>query len=187
MLTIIEAQQRTERFLTVQMLEALQAIEYALPSFDTEPREVRLGDVACSRIQIRHVRGASDAAYLIDSFGDELLMQLQLNVHRLVIVYRVPAVEALDANTLAVRLERWRIGAEHAGWKFGWRDAPIAGDSGRRYVETYCYAFAAKDFLEDETQQLYWRTDIVYMTRHYMIEAAGSGIRLSPHAPGFPV
>jgi hypothetical protein len=43
-------------------------------------------------------------------------MQLQLNVHRLVIVYRVPA---LDASTLAVRLERWRIGAEHAGWKFG--------------------------------------------------------------------
>jgi hypothetical protein len=187
MLTIIEAQQRTEFFLTVQMLEALQAIEYELPSFDTEPREVQLADVARSRIQIRHVRGASDATYLLNSFGDELLMQLQLNVHRLVIVYRVPALDALDADTLAVRLERWRIGAEHAGWKFGWRDAPIAGDPGRRYVETYCYAFAARDFLEDETQQLYWRTDIVQMTRHYMIEAARSGIRLSPRSAGFPV
>jgi hypothetical protein len=69
------------------------------------------------------VRGASDATYLISSFGDELLMQLQLNIHRLVIVYRVPALDALDADTLAVRLERWRIGAEHAGWKFGWRNA----------------------------------------------------------------
>ena len=29
------------------------------------------------------------------------------------------ALEALDANTLAVQLDRWRIGAEHAGWKFG--------------------------------------------------------------------
>jgi len=58
-------------------------------------------------------------------------------------------VPALDANTLAVRLARWRIGAEHAGWKFGWRDAPIAGDPGRRYVETYCYALAGTDFLED--------------------------------------
>src|SRR5947208_4883088 len=58
-------------------------------------------------------------------------MQLQLNVHRLVIVYRVPALDALDAETLAVRLERWRLGAEHAGWKFSWRDAPITGDTGR--------------------------------------------------------
>ena len=103
------------------------------------------------------------------------------------IVYRVPAPDALDASTLAVRLERWRIGAEHAGWKFGWRDAPIAGDPGRRYVETYCYAFAAGDFLENEQQQLYWRTDIVQMTRYYMIEAARSGIHLSPRHAGFPV
>jgi hypothetical protein len=114
-------------------------------------------------------------------------MQLQLNVHRLVVVYRVPALDALDASTLSVRLERWRIGAEHAGWKFGWRDAPITGDPGRRYVETYCYAFAGSDFLEDEQQQLYWRTDIVQMTRYYMVEAARSGIHLSPRRAGFPV
>jgi hypothetical protein len=100
-------------------------------------------------------------------------MQLQLNVHRLVVVYRVPALDALDAATLAVRLDRWRIGAEHAGWQFGWRDAP-------HYVETYCYAFAGTDFLEDEQQQLYWRTDIVQMTRYYMLEATRCGIRLSP-------
>ena len=40
---------------------------------------------------------------------------------------------------------------------------------------------------EDEPQQLYWRTDIVQMTRYYMIEAARSGIRLSPRRAGFPV
>ena len=187
MLTIAEAQQRTEFFLTGQMIEALQAVEYELPSFETETREVQLSDAARQRVQIRHVRGASDATYLVNSFGDELLMQLQLNVHRLVVVYRVPALDALDANTLAVRLERWRLGAEHAGWKFGWRDAPVAGDPGRRYVETYCYAFAGRDFLEDETQQLYWRTDIVQMTRYFMIEAAHSGIRLSPRHAGFPL
>ncbi len=38
MLTIAEAQRRTEDFLTGQMLEALRAVEYELPSFDTEPR-----------------------------------------------------------------------------------------------------------------------------------------------------
>jgi len=119
MLTISEAQRQTEEFLTGQMLDALRTVEYELPSFDTEPREVELSDAARARVEIRHVRGASDATYLVQAFGDELLMQLQLNVHRLVVVYRVPALDALDGSTLAVRLERWRIGAEHAGWKFG--------------------------------------------------------------------
>jgi hypothetical protein len=187
MLTIAEAQRRTEDFLTGQMLEALRAVEYTLPSFDTEPREITLCAAARGRVEIRHVRGAADATYMVQAFGDELLMQLQLNVHRLVVVYRVPALDALDANTLAVQLDRWRIGAEHAGWKFGWRDAPIADDPGHRYVETYCYAFAVPDFLENETEQLYWRSDIVQMTRYYMLEAARCGVRLSPRRAGFSV
>lgn len=187
MLTIAEAQKRTEAFLTGQMPEALRAVEYELPSFDEAPRDLDLATARRGRVEIRHVRGASDASYLVRAFDDELLMQLQLNVHRLVVVYRVPAVEALDSGTLSVRLERWRIGAEHAGWKFGWRDAPLPDDPARRYVETYCYAFAAADFLEDEPQQLYWRTDIAQMTRYYMLEAARCGIRLSPRRAGFPV
>ncbi len=188
MLTIAEAQRRTEEFLTRQMLEALAAVEYEVPRFDDEPRALDLAAAARSRVEIRHVRGASDATYLVQAYDDELLMQLQLNVYRLVVVYRVPALEALDAATLAVRLERWRLGAEHAGWKFGWRDAAVVdGGSGQRYVETYCYAFAGSDFLENEPQQLYWRTDIVQMTRYYMIEAARCGVRLSPRRAGFPI
>ena len=148
MLTISEAQRRTELFLTGQMPEALRAVEYELPSFDTELHDVDLAAVDRARVEIRHVRGASDATYLIDAFGEELLMQLQLNVHRLVVVYRVPALDALDASTLAVRLERWRIGAEHAGWKFGWRDAAIAGDPSRRFVETYSTLSPAPIFLK---------------------------------------
>ncbi len=187
MLTIEEAQLRIEQFLTGQMLDCLQTVEYELPSFDTAPVEVTLAEMARSRVEIRHVRGSADAHYVVQAFGDELLMQLQLNVHRLVVVYRVPALDALDANSLAVRLERWRLGAEHAGWKFGWRDAPLPGDSARRWVETYCYAFAAPDLLENGPEQLYWRTDIVQMTRYYMLEAARCGIRLSPRRAGFPV
>jgi hypothetical protein len=187
MLTIAEAQRRTEEFLTGQMLEALRAVEYDLPSFDTETIDAELPQMARGRIEIRHVRGASDATYLVQAFGDELLMQLQLNVHRLVVVYRVPAVGTLDATSLAVHLERWRLGAEHAGWKFGWRDAPLSGAGGRRWVETYCYTFAASDFLENEPEQLYWRTDIVQMTRYYMLEAARCGVRLSARRAGFPI
>ena len=96
MLTISEAQRRTEFFLTGQMLEALRAVEYELPSFDTQLRDVDLAEVARARVEIRHVRGASDATYLINAFGGELLMQQQLNVHRLVVVYRVPALDALN-------------------------------------------------------------------------------------------
>src|SRR6202047_3369665 len=107
-----------------QMLDALHAVEYELPSFDTELHDVDLAEVARAS-RVRHVRGASDATYPINAFGEELLMQLQLNVHRLVIVYRVPALDALDASTLAVRLERWRIGAEHAGWKFAGAIHPL--------------------------------------------------------------
>ena len=187
MLTIVEAQQRTEEFLTGQMLQALQTVEYQMPSFDSEPQSLDLTTAARATVEIRHVRGASDASYIVGAFGDELLMQLQLNVRRLVVVYRVPGVGALDATSLAVHLDRWRIGAEHAGWQFGWRDAPITDQTGRRYVETYCYAFAASDFLENELEQLYWRTDIVQMTRYYMLEAARCGVRLSPRHAGFPV
>jgi hypothetical protein len=187
MLTIAEAQRRTEEFLTGQMLQALRTVEYELPSFDTEPPDTALAEAARGGVAIRHVRGASDATYLVAAFADELLMQLQLNVHRLVVVYRVPALGALEAQSLEVHLDRWRRGAEHAGWKFGWRDAPLAGDAGRRWVETYCYAFAAPDFLENEPEQLYWRTDIVQMTRYYMLEAARCGVRLSAREAGFPV
>jgi hypothetical protein len=93
MLTMVEAQQRTEEFLTGQMLQALRAVECQLPSFDSEPQALDLADAARAVLEIRHVRGASDANYMVAAFGDELLMQLQLNVHRLVVVYRVPGSE----------------------------------------------------------------------------------------------
>ena len=73
-------------------------------------------------------------------------MQLQLNVYRFVVVYRVPALAALDAISLTPRLDRWRIGAEHAGWRLGWRDALGRPDAAQRYDETYCYAFAERDW-----------------------------------------
>jgi hypothetical protein len=184
----IEAAQRAiEEFLTGQMLAALRTVEYELPRFETAPPPVGLAEAARASVELRHVRGASDAAYLVGAFGDEVLMQLQLNVHRLVVVYRLPAGGLIDAAALAPRLERWQIGAGHAGWVIGWRDAVAPGDEQQRFVETYCYAFAEPDFLENPLQQLYWRTDIVQMTRYYMLEAARCGVQLSPRRAGFPV
>jgi Predicted membrane protein len=183
MLTISEAQRRTELFLTGQMLEALRAVEYELPSFDTQLHDVDLAEVARARVEIRHVRGASDATYLITAFGEELLMQLQLNVHRLVVVYRVPALDALDARPLRYVSN---VGASAPSMPAGNSAGAIRrlpATRGRRFVETYCYAFAGIDFLEVEPQQLYWRTDIVQMTRYYMIEAAHRAFASRPAAP----
>lgn len=142
MLTIDEVQKRIEVFLAKQMLEALRAVEYELTSFDAVPVEL----AAVARSQVELVRGAADATYLVQAFDDELLMQLQLNVHRLLVVYRVPALDALDAATLAVRLERWRLRRRACRLEVWPAHAPIAGDVKGHYVETYCYAFAGTNF-----------------------------------------
>jgi hypothetical protein len=181
------AQKLTEGFLTGQMLEALKTVEYRLPRFDTKAVKLAMKDAACARVEFRHVRDASDCVYLVQAFDDELLMQLQLNVWRLVVVYRVPAANALDAAGLQARLERWQRGAEHAGWVIGWRDALDPTNAGQRFVETYCYATAERDFLTNELQQLYWRTDVVQMTRYFILEIHRCGVRLSPRAAGFTV
>ena len=125
MLTIAEAQKRTEQFLTSQMLEALRTVEYELPSFDTEPRALDLATAARSQVEIRHVRGASDASYLVHAFGDELLMQLQLNVHRLVAVYRVPP----STRSTPARL---RCGSTAGGSAPSMQDGSSAGATPRR-------------------------------------------------------
>jgi hypothetical protein len=182
---IEQARERVEDFLTRQMVEALQAVEYAQPRFDSEPQESSLPDASRANVVFRHLRGASDCLYLVGAFGDELLMQLQLNVFRFVVVYRAPAVAALDATSLKPRLERWRIGAEHAGWTLGWRDALGWPEAGQRYVETYCYAFAERDFLADPLQQLYWRTDIMQMSRAFLLEMQRCGVTLSPRVAGY--
>jgi hypothetical protein len=182
---IATAQAQTEAFLTGQMLQALKTVEYRLPRFDTEAVTVEMADAACSRVELRHVRNASDCVYLVAAFGDELLMQLQLNVWRLVVVYRIPASKALDAAGLQPRLERWQRGAEHAGWIIGWRDALDPVKAEQRFIETYCYATAERDFLTNDLQQLYWRTDIVQMTRSFILETQRCGIQLSPRSAGF--
>jgi hypothetical protein len=184
-MTLETAQQRVEDFLTQQLLQAFRATEYALPPFDSEPPDTELAAAARSQVELRHVRGASDCTYLVHAFGDALLVQVQLNVFRLVVVYRVPAINALDVAGLEPRLERWRIGAQHAGWTIGWRDALGQQNPEQRFVETYCYAFAEPNFLDDPLQQLYWRTDIVQMTRYFMLEMKRLQVTLSPRTAGF--
>lgn len=169
------------------MPQALRAVEVAVHSFAEPPQDTDMETAAVAAVEFRHVRGAADCVYLVEAFGDELLMQMQLNVWRLVIVYRVPAVDGVDGAALAPRLERWQIGAENAGWTIGWRDTANPRDRNERYVETYCYATARRDLLSDPLEQLYWRTDIVQMTRYFMLEAVRCGLTLSPRRAGYAI
>lgn len=178
-LSLEECQHLTSAFLTGTMFRALHAVEYAVPEWGDGPGPEPLSAAARAGVALRHVPGASDAEYRIAAFGDTLRMRLQLNVWRFVIVYTVPAHDLADAPGIAPRFERWQTGAGHAGWTIGWRDAADPWDHDRRLVETYCYAMLPRDFLVDPMAQLYWRTDIVQMTRAFMLEARRMGVRLA--------
>lgn len=178
-LPIAECRRLTTAFLTGPMRDALRAVEYEVPDWSDGPGPALLSEASRAEVVLRHVPGASDAEYRITAFGERLRMRLQLNVWRFVIVYSVPAGTLVDVAGVAPRFERWRRGAMHAGWKVGWRDAVDPSDHGRQLVETYCYAMLGRDFLMDPMAQLYWRTDIVQMTRGFMLEAKRGGVRLS--------
>jgi len=178
-MTIAEAQHRVTRFLTQDMVDALRGVEHESPPLDGAPSERPLAELLRAEVTFSHVPGSSDCIYQVRAYGEALLMSLQLNVRRFVALYRVPVEDPIDSNTMAPRFERWAIGAGHAGWMIGWRDGADPWTPEAKVVETYCYAMLPADFLDDPLEQLYWRTDIVQMTRAFMVEARRMGIRLS--------
>jgi hypothetical protein len=108
-------------------------------------------------------------------------MQLQLNVLRRSTLARWRCISTAGASVRSMPAGN-SAGATRR-LQVHW--APVTPAA--RYVETYCCALTVADFLENEPEQLYWRTDIVQMTRYYMLEAARCGVRLSPRRAGFPV
>jgi hypothetical protein len=182
-MTLEDALKETEEFLTRQMPRSLRAVEYDMPDPSAEPLPVDLDAAAHAEIALSHVRGASDAVYRIRAFGDELTMRLQLNVRRFVVVYTIPVLAPVDSTTIAPHFERWQIGAGHAGWLIGWRDAVEPHRHDLRSVECYAYAMLVEDFLSNQLQQLYWRTDIVQMTRAFMLEAHRAQVPLARPGP----
>lgn len=178
-----EAQRLTSHFLTGPMRETLRAVEHPMPPFTDAPLDLDqapwLTDIARAEVEMRHVPGATDALYRIGAFDDVLTMRLQLNVWRFVIVYTVPSGELVDVTGVAPRFERWQTGAEHAGWTVGWRDSVDPWAHDQRMVETYCYAMLPQDFLINPLAQLYWRNDIMQMTRGFMLEARRVNVPLA--------
>jgi hypothetical protein len=185
--SLSDAQQQTDIFLSRQLLDALRSVEMKRVGFATQAPAVSLEEMACAQVEIAYVHGSSDALYRLRAFGETLTMQVQLNAYRFVVLYRVPVAAGIDVAGLEARFGRWQKGAAHVGWQVGWRDAADPFEPQARYIEVYCYAMLPEDFLWNELHQLYWRTDIVQMTRYYMVEAARCSVRLSARRAGFPI
>jgi hypothetical protein len=173
-----QLQDKIDQLLVGPFLGALKAVECRTPDFGTAlaPQQ----DAFRAEVRIGHVQGTPEARYLIVAFDCELELYVQLNVYRLVVVYRIPAHGALDSAALEPRFARWAIGAADAGWRLGWRDAINATEQGVRDIEVYCYAALPTDFLADDRHQLYWITDMVQMTRSFLLEARRIGVPLPP-------
>ncbi|EWY42747.1 hypothetical protein N825_02530 [Skermanella stibiiresistens SB22] len=165
----------------------MSSVEYDMPKFGEEARVQTLAHVTRARVETRHVTGTSDAAYLIHAFGEDLLMKMQLNVRRFVVLYSIPVQKPIGSSTVAPHFERWATGASHAGWMIGWRDAAAPTEPDQHWVETYCYANLEPDFLVNDLHKLYWRTDILQMTRYFMLEAIRANVPLSPMRAGYRI
>jgi len=171
MASLQDALERTDRFLSQDLLAALRQVELRPVDFAAHASNAALEEMATAAVEIAYVHDSADALYRIGAFGQRLTMQAQLNAYRFVVIYRVPAAHGVDLAGLEPRFARWQKGAAHVGWQVGWRDTidPIA--TGAPRIEVYAYAMLPEDFLWNELHQLYWRTDIVQMTRAFMLEA----------------
>jgi hypothetical protein len=174
---ISDIQGKIDGFLVGPMAESLRSVDYRFIDYDQPP--IPISEAARAHVQIAHASGSPQALYLVNALHQQLRMQIQLNVYRLVIVYSIPQSEALDADALRARFSRWELGANHAGWNIGWRDAVDAENAATEITEIYCYAMLPWDFLESDAHQLYWMNDIVQMTRALFLEARRISVRLS--------
>ncbi len=166
-----DALERTDLFLSQNLPLALRQVELRPVAFDDSASHAALDEMSLAAIEIAYVHGSADALYRVAAFDRRLVMQVQLNAYRLVVLYRVPMAAGIDVAGLEARFGRWQKGAAHVGWQIGWRDAADPFEPATRYVEVYAYAMLPEDFLWNELHQLYWRTDIVQMTRAFMLEA----------------
>lgn len=169
---------KIDALLAGPFVEAFKAVDCRTPQYDSPP--LPAAQAFRATVRIGHVTGTPDARYLIEALGSRLELYLQLNVYRLVVVYRIPAQGTLDSAALQPRFARWAIGATDAGWTIGWRDAIDTGHRAGRFIEVYGYASLPVDFLDDERHQLYWITDVVQMTRSFLLEARRAGVEFPP-------
>jgi hypothetical protein len=156
------------------LLEALKGMDDRVPDFHLGSVQGR--DALRATVLIAHVGGTPEARYLVHGLGSRLELHVQLNVYRLAVVYCIPAQKDLDSTALQARLARWATGAADAGWQIGWQEA---SDEVPHALEVLCRADLPIDFLQDERHQLYWITELVQMTRAFLLDARRVGVELA--------
>ena len=112
---------KIDELLVGPFVEAFKGVDCRTPDYASGA--LSAAEAFLANVQIGHVTGTPDARYLIQGLGSQIELYLQLNVSRLVVVYRILAQGTLDSAALQPRFERWSIGATDAGWTIGWRDA----------------------------------------------------------------
>jgi hypothetical protein len=166
---------KIDELLIGPLFESLRAVDVRAPAYGCPSMPPQ--EAFRTLVEVGHVAGTPEARYRLHGLDSHLELYVQLNVYRLVTVYRIAAQGTLDCGALQPRFARWAIGAADAGWKVGWRDA--IDDDQSRWIEVYCYAALPIDFLTDERHQLYWITDVVQMTRGFLVEARRVGVDLT--------
>jgi hypothetical protein len=110
-----------DEVLTGPLFKALRAVDCQKSPYDAPP--IPSDDAFRAKVRVGHVVGTPEARYLVECLGTRLELYVQLNVYRLVVVYRLPGQGTLDCGALQPRFARWALGAKDAGWTIGWRDA----------------------------------------------------------------
>ena len=161
------------------LLVGLRAVDDSLP--DVEWGTLPQHEAFRATARIAHIAGTPEARYQVRTQHSVLQLHVEVNVYRLIVVYRVPTSRSLDSGALQARLTRWAMGIADTGWSIAWRDG---SDDERRCVEVCCKAALPIDFLQDERHQLYWITEVVRMTRAFLLEARRAGIELTAASMG---
>ena len=89
---------KIDSLLTGPFVEAMRATDCRTPDFDNA--STSSADAFRAKVSFGHVSGTPEARYRLEALNCHLDLYVQLNVYRLVVVYRVPAAGTLDSAAL---------------------------------------------------------------------------------------
>ena len=86
-----EIRKQVDEILMGPLFEAFKAVDCAAPQYDASALSPH--EAFRAKVRIGHLAGTPEARYLVQGLGSWLELYVQLNVNRLVVVYRIPAQE----------------------------------------------------------------------------------------------
>ena len=99
-----EIRRSIDEVLTGPLFKALRAVDCEVPPYDAPP--IPSEGAFRAKVRVGHVAGTPEARYLVEGLGTRLELYVQLNVYRLVVVYRLPGQGTLDCGAVQPRWMR---------------------------------------------------------------------------------